>query len=68
LEEGLYEPAEGQTECEYMEGAPRSRREFLDLVSHSKPIVFVGALREEDWPALDMWTNAYLKYSLPFFK
>lgn len=59
LLENLYEPAEGQTECEYVEGVP-TRGEFLDMVSHSKPVVFKGALHRESWPALHKWTNDYL--------
>jgi hypothetical protein len=65
LLENLYEPAEGQTECEYVEGVP-TRREFLDMVSHSKPVVFKGALHRESWPALHKWTNDYLRYSYLF--
>lgn len=41
---------------------PTMMKEVLfDLVSHSKPAVFVGALKLEQWPALHKWTNSYLK-------
>jgi hypothetical protein len=61
LLETLYEPGEEQTECEYVEGVPSSRQDFFDAVSHSKPVIFKGALHREAWPALHKWTNAYLK-------
>lgn len=56
----LYRLNESTTECEYIEGLP-TRRQFFDLVSHSKPFIFKGALHQAGWPAMKKWTTAYLR-------